>query len=355
MWQPQIAIALATYNGSAYLQAQLASLAIQTQRPSELVVGDDGSTDGTLDILHAFAAKAPFPVRIFRNASTMGFADNFLHTAQLSTADWIAFCDQDDVWLPHRLEQATHAVGSAKPDVMLVVQGVTVVDENLRPFRKQPFIEKYPRCFERQGQHGFWVRPGFCQTVRAALVRNIPWRDRPRRAAQDPLGIGHDRWTCVLANALGKTLFLSGCAALWRRHPRSTDAVRVPDPAADIPRAALLAAKALDLSTLSSAATHFAEALARLAGNLSNPAWAQCLVESSQAFERISHIKDVRRRIYLGSNVFSRGRALRKAMLLGAYYGHPFVRERWQEGAKDLVTCLGVAPRLPRTYPSFCV
>ncbi len=94
---------MATYNGAKYLEEQLASFVVQSQLP--LVVCDDGSADATLEILHRFAHSAPFPVRIVCNDERLGYGDNFLKAASLCEGDWIAFSDQDDVWLPDKLRQ----------------------------------------------------------------------------------------------------------------------------------------------------------------------------------------------------------------------------------------------------------
>jgi glycosyltransferase involved in cell wall biosynthesis len=100
---PRISIAMATYNGAGYLPAQLASLAVQSALPSELVVTDDGSTDATAQIIEDFARFAAFPVKLFRNQTRLMFRDNFLRAAELCTGELIAFCDQDDVWHPDKL------------------------------------------------------------------------------------------------------------------------------------------------------------------------------------------------------------------------------------------------------------
>jgi glycosyltransferase involved in cell wall biosynthesis len=76
-----ISVAMATYNGASYLREQLDSLAAQTRRPAELVVGDDGSDDETPQILNAFSETAPFPVRLLGREERRGFADNFLRIA----------------------------------------------------------------------------------------------------------------------------------------------------------------------------------------------------------------------------------------------------------------------------------
>ena len=67
-----ISVAMCTYNGSKFLAEQLSSIREQTKLPHELVICDDGSTDATPRIVHAFALDAPFPVRFFRNQATLG-------------------------------------------------------------------------------------------------------------------------------------------------------------------------------------------------------------------------------------------------------------------------------------------
>ena len=65
---------------------------------AELIVCDDGSTDSTLEIVGAFAAKAPFPVHFLRNEITLGSTKNFEKALRLCSGDAIALCDQDDLW-----------------------------------------------------------------------------------------------------------------------------------------------------------------------------------------------------------------------------------------------------------------
>jgi glycosyltransferase involved in cell wall biosynthesis len=103
--QSRISIALCTYNGARYLQEQLQSLRQQTRLPDELVVCDDGSTDATLSILQQFVDTAPFPARLIRNERNLRSTKNFEKAIGLCTGDWIALCDQDDVWSPEKLSR----------------------------------------------------------------------------------------------------------------------------------------------------------------------------------------------------------------------------------------------------------
>ena len=110
MARSTISVALCTYNGERFLAEQLASIASQTRLPDELICCDDGSTDGTVAVLESFAATVPFPVRIVRNERNLGSNENFAQAIFLCQGELIALCDQDDRWLPRRLEVEAQAL-----------------------------------------------------------------------------------------------------------------------------------------------------------------------------------------------------------------------------------------------------
>ena len=123
-----LSVALCTYNGARYLEQQLASLARQSRLPDELVVCDDGSIDQTLELLEGFAASAPFPVRIHVNPVNLGSSANFDQAMRLCTGGLIAFCDQDDLWLPARLAAGAAAL-ERDPNLGLVFSDAYLIDD----------------------------------------------------------------------------------------------------------------------------------------------------------------------------------------------------------------------------------
>jgi glycosyltransferase involved in cell wall biosynthesis len=125
-----VSVALATLNGARFLRDQLSSYERQTRLPAELVVSDDGSTDKTLDIAE-FAQSASFPVRILSRGEHLGFADNFLRTAKACNSNFIAFSDQDDVWLPRKLEEGLRRLEQDGSSLALHTSMLT--DTNLVP------------------------------------------------------------------------------------------------------------------------------------------------------------------------------------------------------------------------------
>lgn len=127
-----VSIALCTYNGERFLQEQLDSYARQTVLPDEVVVCDDGSTDRTLEILESWAASVPFEVRIVRNEKNLGYAQNFGKAVSLCTKDLIFLSDQDDVWMPEKIERM-RTVFESEPNVNLVVSDAEITDAALTP------------------------------------------------------------------------------------------------------------------------------------------------------------------------------------------------------------------------------
>lgn len=211
----RISIAMATYNGAAYLLEQLNSLVDQTRLPDELVVCDDRSTDATVDILETFGERAPFPVRIYRNETRLGYENNFLKAASLCSGDWVAFCDQDDVWLPRKLATVSKYFSG---EVLLVLHSAELVDATLEPYGKCWPNIKNNIVRESLTNDPWWTPPGFTQCVKLELIRNYATETRPH-AQKDPSKMqAHDQWTYFLANSLGKTAYISESLARYRRH-----------------------------------------------------------------------------------------------------------------------------------------
>lgn len=208
---PRISIAMATYNGAKYLLEQLDSLAVQTLMPYELIVTDDGSTDETLGILDKFARRAPFPVYIHRNEQRLGYCDNFLKAAKLCGGELIAFCDQDDVWMPHKLLNVAQTF--VDDNLLLVLHDALVVTEQLKTI-----------AYIRTPNYAmpFSVQFGFTMVFRADLTSGINI-DRPpseRNAENAPLA--HDQWIGFLAYSMGKCHVIRKPLVLYRQHGNNT-------------------------------------------------------------------------------------------------------------------------------------
>jgi glycosyltransferase involved in cell wall biosynthesis len=105
-----VSVCLCTHNGAAHLEAQLASLMSQSRLPDEVVIGDDGSTDGTLEILDRWRASAPSQVSVERRSVSVGHAANLESVLRRARADFIFICDQDDRWHPEKALRLSSAL-----------------------------------------------------------------------------------------------------------------------------------------------------------------------------------------------------------------------------------------------------
>ena len=97
-------ILLATYNSSTFLDEQLESLFLQTDRNWNLIIRDDGSSDNTLDIIEKFKSKYPNISLLEDNKKGLGAMKSFLELLKQTESPYYFFCDHDDIWLPNKIE-----------------------------------------------------------------------------------------------------------------------------------------------------------------------------------------------------------------------------------------------------------
>lgn len=204
MTKLSISVAMCTYNGEKFLAEQLESIARQTRVPDELVICDDCSTDSTSTIIAEFSKSISFPVRFIRNAHNLGSTKNFEQAIALCQGDWIALCDQDDMWLPEKLARQAEVL-QGDPAVGGVFSDAQLVDEMSRGLNGQlwatfKFNEDKQRMF-RRGEAASALLSGSVVTGATLMFR------RNFREIFEPIPTGwvHDGWIAwmiVLHSAL---------------------------------------------------------------------------------------------------------------------------------------------------------
>src|SRR5687767_2208480 len=100
---PLVSVIMCTYQGAAYLTEQLQSLEQQTYSSLEIICSDNISTDGTADILKEWCDNSSN--RTFISFVERGLNKNFFQALNYATGDYVIFCDQDDIWLPEKIEK----------------------------------------------------------------------------------------------------------------------------------------------------------------------------------------------------------------------------------------------------------
>ena len=97
-------ILLATYNGEKFLKEQINSLLDQSYKNWKLLIRDDMSTDCTMAILSDYISKYPDKIKLLKSNKRLGPCQSFNYLLQKSDSDYVMFCDQDDIWLPEKIE-----------------------------------------------------------------------------------------------------------------------------------------------------------------------------------------------------------------------------------------------------------
>ncbi len=133
--KPKVSVVVTTYNGSRFLKEQLQSILEQSRQPDEVIISDDCSQDNSLTIAREFAKKAPFTVKIIKNQKNLGVVKNFEKGILSATGDIIFLSDQDDFWLPHKIETYIK-IFQANPQIGYVFSDLEVVDEKLQPLNR---------------------------------------------------------------------------------------------------------------------------------------------------------------------------------------------------------------------------
>ncbi len=208
---PFISIALATYNGSKFLREQIDSILCQTIIDFEIVVCDDGSTDSTLQILQEYASKDT-RFKIFQNQHNLGFKKNFEHILSLCKGEFIAFCDQDDIWEPNHLEILYKNIG----DNDCIGANSLIIDEN-GVSQNKTLLEYWPIHVMPQNekelfQHELYsnVIQGTASLIKASLVKQaLPIPDNIKY---------HDYWFALIAGCNNKCKYISDVVLKYRRH-----------------------------------------------------------------------------------------------------------------------------------------
>ena len=128
----KVSVAMCTFNGAAFVEAQLESILAQSRSPDEIILCDDGSTDGTIDVAKKISGKYPDKIRIFQNERRLGCCRNFERAISLVTGDLIFLSDYDDFWFPDKVATMIR-VFAEDSEVVMAYSDAVLTDVELRP------------------------------------------------------------------------------------------------------------------------------------------------------------------------------------------------------------------------------
>jgi glycosyltransferase involved in cell wall biosynthesis len=113
-----ISVAMCTYNGSKHIKEQLESIIYQTRKPDEIIICDDCSSDNTVEIAQNLLSVSTIKSTIIRNEINLGFRKNFEKAIGLCHGDIVFLSDQDDVWLPEKIEKVANIFDNDEEVIM---------------------------------------------------------------------------------------------------------------------------------------------------------------------------------------------------------------------------------------------
>lgn len=211
----KINILMSTYNGEKFLAEQIESIQKQTVTDWTLLIRDDGSSDRTPEIIQDFVAKDS---RIhFINADhriNFGVIKNFFTLLKYEEADFYFFSDQDDVWLPHKIETSLNkAKELEKNRPFLIYTDLTIVNQSLETIHESMI------SFQSDHANTTLLEELTENTVTGgtALINHALaelWTD-------DKDLLMHDWFLALLASAMGNLVYINEATELYRQHDRN--------------------------------------------------------------------------------------------------------------------------------------
>lgn len=215
-----VAICMATYNGKKYLAEQIDSILKQTYTNRILFIRDDGSSDGTMELLREYREQYPDRIVLIENYSNgkNGAKNNFALILKYLKENYdfryFMFSDQDDVWLPDKIEKTMRAMKEGENNHIpsIVHTDLRVVDENLQ-ILGESFI-KY-RALNPQ-----------VKDLSHLLAQNnatgctMLWNKELNEliSIDDDRVVMHDWWFILAACCFGQIIFLNDSTILYRQH-----------------------------------------------------------------------------------------------------------------------------------------
>ena len=203
-----VAVVVATYNGASFLLAQLESIAQQTHKPAQIIIVDDASSDDTVRIANNFAAAYP-EVLVVQNETRLGYIKNFEKGMLLATTSYVALSDQDDIWVPNKLEKLLFAIG----DQMLAYSDSELIDANGGLLHQKMSSIKNQLAYHTPVMYaiGAWA-PGHAMLFKKELIN---------KAVPFPALVTHDFWLGFVATCYSTVVYLNEPLVHYRQHTQN--------------------------------------------------------------------------------------------------------------------------------------
>lgn len=204
MHQPLISVIVCTYNGVLFLEEQIQSIIAQTYSNIEIIISDDASKDNTCEIIEKYRTNALITINL--NKENIGLQKNIGLSASLCKGEYIAFSDQDDIWMPQKIEKLYDAIGNHSlvySDSKLIDDFGNDLHKNLSDFRH------FQNIYNAKGFGIYNAVSGHTMLATKELLLS---------ALPIPAGYYHDWWIAIQAANSNGIQFLNEKLTLYRQH-----------------------------------------------------------------------------------------------------------------------------------------
>lgn len=203
----KLSIAMTSYNGVRYIKEQLLSFANQTRKPDEIIICDDGSTDGTVEVIESFILTSPIKVTLFKNTSNLGYVKNFEKALSLCTGDIIFLSDQDDVWSIDKLS-TIESLFTKNSSTLIITNDARICDENMNPTEYTKLGQNIKLGLAKTN-----FKTGCCTSFRRDLLQVV---------LPIPKEVSHDVWINRFGDFINSRIIHDEVLQFYRRHGKNS-------------------------------------------------------------------------------------------------------------------------------------
>lgn len=217
----QIQILLSTYNGEKYIAEQLESIFHQSYPNWSLLIRDDGSKDRTLEIIQSFMDKYPDKITLLSDSTNVGACKSFEKLLQYSTSDYVMFSDQDDIWLPNKVEEAYLQISKLEKRDSEIAPTLVHFDLQLVNERLESIASSMWRYSKLNGLNNK-LSNLIVQNNATGCTFILNKKLRELSLPIPNVAIMHDWWVNIVASIHGGTFGIPSSYILYRQHSQNT-------------------------------------------------------------------------------------------------------------------------------------
>ena len=219
----RVSIAIASYNGVKWIGTQLDSIRAQTLTPDEVIINDDCSTDGTYEFCEKYIRDYELEGwKVYRNEDNVGVSKNFRLALSKCTGDYVFTCDQDDEWLPDKIQVMVKTLEDYPEIRLLISNYIPTYNGKLMSTNTLKNLGRNDGEVVQYRLENHWidpVRPGCTYCFRREMIDMFNEFDIEE--------IYHDAMLWIYAVVSDSLYLINRQLSYWKRHDEATTGIKL--------------------------------------------------------------------------------------------------------------------------------